>query len=130
MDVWAVIAEERRALADQLSLLSPEQWKTPSLCGAWSVRDVAAHLVVPHTISMRQFLVAFARAGGSFERANVALTEQAARRTPDELVSEIRRFAESRFAPPGMGPGAPLTDVLVHGQDIRIPLDLHDDRPA
>jgi hypothetical protein len=29
-----------------------------------------------------------------------------------------------------MGPGAPLTDVLVHGQDIRIPLGLADERSA
>src|SRR3954468_2317089 len=130
MDVWAAIADERRALADQLDQLTQEQWETPSLCGAWSVRDVAAHLIVPHTISMPQFLLAFARAGGRFARANVRLTDQAARRPTAELVTEIRRFADSRFAPPGMGPGAPLTDVLVHGQDIRIPLGLADERPV
>src|SRR4051794_9963164 len=106
MDVWAAVGEERRGLADQLDRLTPEQWETPSLCGAWTVRDVAAHLVVPHTISIPQFLLTFARAGGSFERANVAMTARAARRPTAELVSEIRRFADSRFAPPGMGPGA------------------------
>src|SRR3954449_7993387 len=98
MDVWAAIADERRELADQLDQLTPEQWETPSLCGAWSVRDVAAHLVVPHTISMPQFLLAFARARGSFGRANVALTERAARRSTPELIAEIRRHADSRFA--------------------------------
>src|SRR4051812_8670905 len=80
---------------------------------------------------MMQFLVAFARARGSFEKANVALTERAARRPTGDLVSDIRRFVDSRFAPPGMGPGAPLTDVLVHGQDVRVPLNLTDDgRPV
>src|SRR3954451_3954529 len=130
MDVWAVIGDERRALADQLDRLNPEQWETPSLCGAWSVRDVAAHLIVPHTITIPQFLLTFARAGGSFGRANVRLTERAARRPTGELAKEIRRFADSRFTPPGMGPGAPLTDALVHGQDIRIPLRLPDERPV
>lgn len=40
------------------------------------------------------------------------------------VVALLRDQAESRWTPPLAGPGAPLTDVLVHGGDIRIPLRL------
>jgi uncharacterized protein (TIGR03083 family) len=130
MELWADIADERRTLADQLEVLTPDQWATASLCGAWTVRDVAAHLVVPHKTSMVQFLGEFARARGSFERANIAMTARESARATAEIVGDLRRHADSRFAPPGMGAVAPLTDVLVHGQDIRIPLGLPNAEPA
>jgi uncharacterized protein (TIGR03083 family) len=126
VDRWVAIASERRALADQLDSLSPEQWGTQSLCDAWTVRDVAAHLVLPHKTSIPAFLVTLVAAGGSFSRANVAMTAKEAKRPPADLVTDIRRFADSRTKPPGFGSEAPLTEVLVHGQDIRIPLGLED----
>ena len=126
MDHWDAIASERLALADQLDTLSPEQWDTQSLCEAWTVRDVTAHLVVPHKISIPAFLVTFVAAGGSFSRANLAATAKEAKRPTPDLVADIRRFADSRAKPPGFGSEAPLSEVLVHGQDIRIPLGLDD----
>lgn len=126
MDNWDAIASERVTLADQLDTLSPEQWDTKSLCDAWTVRDVAAHLVVPHEISIPAFLVTWVAAGGSFSRANVAATAKQAKRPPSDLVADIRRYADSRAKPPGFGSAAPLCQVLVHGQDIRIPLGLDD----
>ena len=36
----------------------------------------------------------------------------------------LRANAAARFTPPGMGPEAPLTDLVVHGLDVRIPLGL------
>lgn len=126
MDHWDAIASERLALADQLDTLSSEQWDTQSLCDAWTVRDVAAHLVVPHETSIPRFLVTFVAAGGSFSRANVAATAKQAKRPPPDLVADIRRHADSHTKPPGFGSEAPLSEVLVHGQDIRIPLGFDD----
>lgn len=40
------------------------------------------------------------------------------------LVQDLRRLARSRFTPPGKGPEAPLTDLLIHGLDIRRPLGI------
>lgn len=39
-------------------------------------------------------------------------------------VALLRERAESRFTPPVTGPRAPLTEVLVHEGDMRIPLGL------
>ena len=133
MEHWEAIASERVALADVLEGLNSEQWATPSLCGAWTVREVVAHLVMPLRTSMPQGLVAFSgaflAARGNFDRANVALAVKEAKRSTAELVTALRRGAESHFRPPGFGSVAPLTDVLVHGQDIRIPLGLASERP-
>ncbi len=129
MDTFAEIADERRGLAELVSGLTDEQWATRSLCSAWTVRDVVAHLVVPLEVGMPRFALAMLRARGNFDRANDRLARELARRPVGELVEVLRRKADSRFTPPGMGPEAPLTDLLVHGLDIRRPLGLPRELP-
>lgn len=119
MDTFAAIADERRTLADELESLSAEQWDTPSLCKAWTVRQVLGHLVMPLTVAGPKFLVGLLTSGFNFDKANVKLSNAVAEKSPDELLALLRLHAEHRFTPPGFGPEAPLTDVLVHGMDIR-----------
>jgi uncharacterized protein (TIGR03083 family) len=130
MDHWTTIAAERRALADQLEALTDAQWATPSLCDGWTVHDVAAHLAGVNLIKMSEVVVALARSRFSFARANRVMVARQAARASAEIVADLRRLADGRFAPPGLGSVAPLTDILVHGQDIRIPLGLATDRPV
>ena len=73
---FAAIAEERRALADVLDGLDAAQWSTPSLCGEWDVRGVAAHLVAPTVTGIPEILWLVLRARGNFEKSNVALTDR------------------------------------------------------
>jgi hypothetical protein len=40
----AGLAEERRALADQLSRIDPETWDAPSRHIGWAVRDIVAQV--------------------------------------------------------------------------------------
>lgn len=129
MDVWSTVSAERLRLADLLHGLTPQQWSTPSLCGQWSVREVAAHLGAPHRPA-RQVLPAFARdllrARGSFERANVIGTAREAQAPTEEITAQLRRAARSRFVPPTMPPQSQVAEVLVHGQDIRVPLGVDE----
>jgi uncharacterized protein (TIGR03083 family) len=129
VDAFAEIADERRGLAELVSGLTGEQQATQSLCSEWSVREVVAHLVVPLEVSIPKFALAMLACRGNFDRANVRLAREQARRPFGELVEVLRRKADSRFTPPGSGPEAPLTDVLVHGLDIRWPLGLRRDIP-
>jgi uncharacterized protein (TIGR03083 family) len=129
VDTFAEIADERRGLADLLSGLTDEQQATQSLCSEWSVRDVVGHLVVPLEVGTPKFLLAMLACRGNFDRANVRLAREQAGRPFGELVEVLRRKADSRFTPPRMGPEAPLTDLLVHGLDIRWPLGLPRDIP-
>ncbi len=45
MDVMALARAEREDLLDLLLTLTPEQWRAPSLCAGWTVRDVVAHVL-------------------------------------------------------------------------------------
>lgn len=120
--IFDAIADERRALADVLDGLDDAQWATQSLCGEWDVRGVAAHLLAPTVTGIPEILWLVLRARGDFEKSNVALTARVVRRYGHELPQMLRDNAHHRFTPPGTGPIAPLTDLLIHGQDIRRPL--------
>ena len=124
MDTFEDIADQRRDMADLLSGLTAEQREASSLCAGWSVQDVAGHLIVPLEVGLPKFMVAIALSGGSFNRANDRLAKKQGKRPIEEIVEVLRRKADSRFTPPGSGPEAPLTDVLVHGLDIRWPLGI------
>lgn len=119
-----MIAAERRQVADLVEALSPEQWDTPSLCGSWTVREVTAHLVSPFLTRPGAVLPILLRSGLSLHRANARLARVIARRPVPELVAALRDHAENRFAPPVVGHLGQLTDLQVHGQDIRRPLGL------
>ncbi|MFW3171143.1 maleylpyruvate isomerase family mycothiol-dependent enzyme [Geodermatophilus sp. CPCC 206100] len=129
MDTFAEIADERRSLAALVSGLTREQQATQSLCSEWSVHDVMAHLIVPLEVGIPKFVLAMLASRGNFDRANVRLTREQARRPFGEITEVLRQKADSRFTPPGSGPEAPLTDVLVHGLDIRWPLELPREIP-
>ena len=120
-DVWRSIDSERLSLADLLGDLSPAEWETPSLCAGWLVQDVAVHLTQAH-MGYRDALVGAVRARGSFDR----MIRDAALRTgplpPEECSRRIRAMAGSRRTAPFLTPLEPLIDVLVHGQDIAVPL--------
>jgi len=131
MSTLDLIAAERRTIADELEGLTAEQLATQSLCNAWTVHDVAAHLLMPLTLGMGTVLAAMAAALGRFDRANIKLTAKVAERPIAEIAAELRAQAQNTFTPPGMGFEAPLTDALVHGEDFRRPLGLtHQFDPA
>jgi uncharacterized protein (TIGR03083 family) len=125
---WAVIASQRRSLADLLEGLSDEQWELPSLCDGWRVRDVAAHVsMVALPPSPAAMLGEAVRARGSFHRLNHDMAVRAARHPVVDVVEALRQHADSRRLPMVTNHRNVLFDVLVHGQDIALPLGM--DRP-
>jgi uncharacterized protein (TIGR03083 family) len=124
--VWAVVDAERLSLARLLAGLSDEQWEQPSLCAGWRVRDVAAHLALAHTGPVAA-AVGMARARGSFDRMVHDTARRHAAVPAAQLVAELRAMAGSRRRAPGVSHLEPMLDVLVHGQDIALPLGC--DRP-
>ena len=120
-DVWRTIDEERLSLADLLDNLSPAEWETPSLCTGWLVRDVAAHLTQAH-MGYRDALVGAVRARGSFDRMIRDAALRIGPLSPEECTRRVRAMVGSRRRAPMVSPVEPLVDVLVHGQDIAVPL--------
>jgi len=124
-----MIADERRGLADLLEGFDDEQWATPSLCEGWTVQVVVAHLSAGWNVSVPRFLVNIVRYGG-FDRANDHLSRGLAERPTSEIVADLRAHADHLFTPPGFGPEAPLSDLILHGLDIRRPLAISRELPA
>lgn len=121
--VDAAVAAERHRLADLVADLTDEQWATPSLCSAWTVRDVVAHLTVTTRTTVPRLLPAAVRARGSFDRMAVDLAAgRAVAYTTAELVAQLRESAGPTRRMPGSTPMDPLTDLVVHGQDVARPL--------
>ena len=120
--VWAVIDDERAGLAALSEELSPAEWEAPSLCAGWRVADVAAHLTLAH-MGVGEASRELLRARGSFDRMirDTAL-RQAAAVPPEDYPRRLRAMVGSRRTAPGITPLEPLIDVLVHGQDIVVPL--------
>jgi len=124
IEVIEVIAGERRRVAELAETLTEEQLLTRSLCEAWSVRDVLAHLLMPLVTSRAAATATIVRARGDLDRANVMLTSRLAGMSVQEIADGLRRHANHPFRPPGMSLAAPLTDLLVHTQDMTRPLGL------
>jgi uncharacterized protein (TIGR03083 family) len=119
--VWATIDQQRLDLAGLLDDLSDDEWQQPSLCTGWRVRDVAAHLALAHTGPGRAALE-MVRAGGSLPRLIRTTAVRHAAVPTAQIVAEIRAMAGSRRRAVGVSHLEPLLDVLVHGQDIAVPL--------
>ena len=127
--VWAAIDRERLGLAALLGGLDERQWARSSLCDGWTVRDVAAHLALAHLPAGRAAL-ALGRARGSVDAMVRDTARRHARVPTGQLVEEIRAMVGSRRHAPGITHLEPLVDVLVHGQDIAVPLGLPRVSPA
>ena len=124
--VYRIATDNRLLAADMFADLTPEQWRTPSLCAGWTIREVAAHLLEPletevNTLTLLAYLV---RYRGSLDRMVDDTARTVAARPTDELVSGLRERASTRLAPPVIGPLGPMTDTCIHLRDAARPLGL------
>ncbi len=128
LQIWACIDEQRADLADLLDTLSPEQWETPSLCPGWTVRHVAAH-ITQSTTNWGRLTFELVRSGFRFNAVTLRMARED-RRTPQEITDALRAMVGGRRRPPGTAVADPLMDVLVHGQDIAVPLGIERTMPT
>ena len=122
---WAVIAGQRRTLAQMLGALDAHDWERPSLCAQWRVKDVVAHLALtPQSPGILAILALGLRARGDFDVVNRDLAIAHADRPSAELGAELRDLADSRRKPAITTLDNLLFDTLVHVQDVAVPLGL------
>jgi uncharacterized protein (TIGR03083 family) len=127
-EVWRHIDRERTWLADLLESLPPEAWDHSSLCRDWTVRDVAAHLTFSHA-RVRDLLWPALRTGFRYN-AMVRYSAVHSDLGHDEIVATLRGFVGSRKKAPLVSDLEPLLDVLVHTQDICVPLGISHPMPV
>jgi uncharacterized protein (TIGR03083 family) len=127
VDISSRTAANRRLLADFFDSLNAEQLRTPSLCDAWTVREVLGHLAMPFVAGVGAFLVQVVRSRGSINGASERVAAQLARRPVGELTGVLRANADQHVRAPGVGPMGQMTDGCVHLRDCARPLGLPDD---
>ena len=125
--IWHHVDTERAALADVLESLPDDAWRVPSLCDAWTVRDVAAHLCFSHA-RIRDLVGPAVRSGLRYH-AMIRTSAIDSPLTHAQIVATLGGFVGSRRKAPGVSDREPLLDVLVHTQDICVPLDLDHPMP-
>jgi uncharacterized protein (TIGR03083 family) len=119
--VWQAIDVHRQRVVELLVSLSDVDWRQPSLCAGWTVRDVAAHLTLQQ-VGLREGMVGLIRARGNVERL---IHDSACRRAAwptEHIVAGIRGTIGSRRHNMGVTCRETLIDILVHGQDMAVPL--------
>jgi uncharacterized protein (TIGR03083 family) len=125
--LWAGIDDQRTRTAQLLKELSPEQWEHPSLCDGWTVRHVAAHLTMQQQrwrdaatfITRHPRMLRSVTLNATIHNSAVL---QAQLLTTDQIIEQIVNGIGSRRHNAFVTPLETLTDILVHGQDIAIPL--------
>ena len=124
-EIWRCVDTERAELADLFETLDAEQWNAPSLCDGWRVRDVAAHLTHSH-MSPARAIVEAVKSGFRFDPMIHRLGVEDPR-SQTEIAAALRSMVGARKKVPGTSVQQPLIELLVHGQDITVPLGI--DRP-
>jgi uncharacterized protein (TIGR03083 family) len=119
---WRAIDAQRLRVAAMLDDLSEDEWRQPSLCAGWTVRDVAAHLTLQQ-LRLRDCAGVVLRWRGTMNRTIAHEARRRAAALPVErIIAEIRGMIGSRRSNVGVTYKETLCDILVHSQDIAIPL--------
>ena len=126
--IWRCVDDQRIELAGLLEGLNAEQWMAQSLCDGWRVRDVAAHLTHSHMHPV-QAVTAAVKAGFRFDTMIRRLGTQD-HRSQTEIAAALRAMAGSRKRVPGTSVQQPMIELLVHGQDITVPLGIDRAMPV
>ena len=126
-DLWPLTQHERERFADLLATLRPDEWSVPSLAAGWTVKDVVAHCLATAQMTPPSFLLGMAGSGFRFHAMNEKNIRKYGAGSTEELVARTRATATRRTAPPGPPP-VPLSEVVVHTEDVARPLGRTVDR--
>ncbi|NYE95331.1 uncharacterized protein (TIGR03083 family) [Psychromicrobium silvestre] len=122
-ELWALVHAERAGLAEDLAVLSAEQWKHETLCGQWDVEDVVAHLIAAASLNQGRWMRSMLGAGFRADVHNQRRLEEHRGSSPEETLARFRAVINNNIAPSSHTP-AYLGEVVVHAQDIRHPLGI------
>jgi uncharacterized protein (TIGR03083 family) len=109
--------DERVDLLQYLQTLTPQEWGAASLCDAWTVKDVVAHVISYEGLNALGLMKRFAK--GFVLRANEAGVKEFASLSPEELMEFLRSHLDPQGLTAGFGGMIALVDGTIHHQDIR-----------
>jgi uncharacterized protein (TIGR03083 family) len=124
MSAMELARAERLEFASLLDGLSAQQWKAPTLCDEWRVRQLVTHVLSYEELSRAGFYLRIARSVLTFRNANLARVQELPDRPPEQLAEMMREWATPRGLTTGFGGLIALADGMIHQQDIRRPLGI------
>lgn len=120
--IWRSVDAQRAELADLIETLDAEQWAASSLCEGWRVCEVAAHLTHSHMPPGRMVVEAIKSAFRFDPMIRRLAVEDS--RSQAQIASALRGMVGARRRVPGTSVAQPLIELLVHGQDMAVPLGI------
>jgi uncharacterized protein (TIGR03083 family) len=120
---WQLVHAERETMADTLDGLTRQQWAQLSLCGDWTVRQTAAHILSGAEQTGPHFLAGMVANGFRFNTMMNRTAHSMGELEPAEIVTRLRARTATTNHPPAPAM-AMLGEIVVHGEDIRRPLGL------
>ncbi len=120
---WPLIHEERVALIADLDRVPEAQWSTQSLCAAWTVRDVLAHVTTTAKMTPAKFIGRLAGSGFRFNAFNEKGVREEQGATPADALARFKAQLDRTTSPPGPL-DAMVAEIVIHGEDIRRPLGI------
>jgi uncharacterized protein (TIGR03083 family) len=123
--IQPAVAAEYLALADVLSSTSETAWNTPSLCEAWSVREVIAHLTMPARYDQDAFMAELRARNFDFGHLSNEIAARDAQLATEDLLANLRAEVLLHWVPPEGGHHGALNHVVIHGLDVTVPLRVH-----
>ena len=127
--LWGMVHAERAALAQDLAGLSDAQWNAGSLCTEFTVREVVAHLTSGASLGSVRWMAGVIRYRFDFDAQNAYRLVQQLGADHGETLERFRRSVTSTTKPP-VPVVAMLGEVIVHGEDIRRPLQIQREYPV
>jgi uncharacterized protein (TIGR03083 family) len=122
------VAAQLSDLADLLAALEAKDWDAPSLCAAWRIREVVAHVTMPARWSTPAVLAGLARSGFRWHAFADRAARRDARLPTRDLVAALRSDRLAAWRPPGGGVQGALVHAVIHSLDVTVPLGV-DQRP-
>ncbi|MGA7989261.1 MAG: maleylpyruvate isomerase family mycothiol-dependent enzyme [Candidatus Dormiibacterota bacterium] len=119
---WPLIRAERAALIADLESLPEAQWSTQSLCAAWTVREVLAHMTATAKMTTPGFLGKFIASGFRFNAMTASGVKAELGRSVSDTLAAFRSQLDATTHPPGPAAEVMAGDMVIHSQDIRWPL--------
>lgn len=121
---WDLVAEQRMSFADMIDGLE-DRADHATLCGHWTVHQVAGHLLMFTNMSFPRFMANMFKNRFNYDvMADKIASRFAAEKSLAAIAVDLRTNAGKKSALPGFPAELTLTDVTIHRQDIRRPLGL------
>jgi len=120
---WKLTHEARASTAEVFGTLSAHQWAAPSLCGDWTVKIAAAHIVAGAEQTTGSFLKGLVSSGLRFN----TFMDRQARAIAQVDTSELIERLAARTTTTNKAPAPVVTmlgEVVTHTEDITRPLGL------